>query len=163
MCWWNSFKNHIASVDECRNLSALIFQQYNATAGTPLMSIEDDERTPIPHAINHDERCAFVAVIAAIVEEPPEEGFDACVELAEKIKEYKAPEEDIKDSSILARSIIHAVSNSAAKTIKNYTMSEDVGRHIIAFSAAVNAAIRAYNATGPEGLFTIKYLSDLFD
>jgi hypothetical protein len=161
MCWWTQFKLHIRSKDDCRNLSALIFQQYKTVAKETLISIIDIKKTPLPHTIPHDDRCLFVAIIAAIIDEQPSDGFGKCIEFAEMLKKYKADKKDIDESEILCASIIQALCIAASATIKKYSMSSDTENHIRNYSAAVNAAIRSYIDAGSVGSFGVKYLLSL--
>jgi hypothetical protein len=157
MCWWVPLGRYIKSKDDCRNLAALIFQQYRMVSGERLISYTDDKKTQLqlPHHILHDDRCAFVAVIAAIVNDEPTE-FKDCVIFAKKLKKHNVDKKDCEESEILYDSIIAAISKSA--DIKDEDLDVNIAKHIRIFTAVLNAAIHAYIKTGPTGSFHIKYL-----
>jgi hypothetical protein len=157
MCWWCGFKQHIKTEDDCRNLSALIFQQYRSAAGVPLLSIKSNgKKTQIPHSICHDERCSFVAIIASIIGEPPSTGFDESVKFAEKLKSHTVDKKDADESAVLSDSIISAV--CATANIATNKLDNDIANRIRVYAAVINSSMRAYITTGPEGSYGVQYL-----
>jgi hypothetical protein len=153
MCWWTEFHDRIKDVDDCRNLSAFIFQQYNGLIGEKLQSVINRNNVAIPHCINHHERGDFVAIIAAIVEEPPEmKEFTKSCEAAECLASYEPLYEDIRDSEIFAKII------SIAVTKEGKTLPDHIDSKLRLFAAAVTASMREYKTQGEKGMYSIEYL-----
>jgi len=157
MCWWVQYKSYIRSKDDCRNLSALIFQHYRYITKETLSSYTiDDEKTQLPHHIPHDERCLLVAVIASIVKEHPSEEFDECIAFAEKLKKHEVDKKDYNESEILYDSIVSLI--CSVGKIKIADLDVNIAKHMRIYAAVINVAIRAYIETGPTGSFGMQYL-----
>jgi hypothetical protein len=159
MCWWVQFSKFISSEDHCRNISALFFQQYKLTAKHALSSIKRKHKIPIPHTIDHDERCDFVAILAIIIDEPPEDGFEECFVMAEKLKHYVPNMADIEEAGIIAESVV--LSLTAKKDGKEYPIGKDLVIRVHMYIASIVAAIKLYLATGPTGSFGPQYLLEV--
>jgi hypothetical protein len=157
MCWWTQFGDRIKNVDDCRNLSAIIFQHYKGIIGTPLQSIVNRNNVKIPHFINHYDRRDFISIIAVIVGDDKEEKtFDTTREAVERLKKYEPLYSDIRDSEMLAKILSIYVTKDSENTLPDSICSM-----LQLFAAAVTASMRAYNKTGPDGLYSIKYLYEL--
>lgn len=160
MCWWKEYKLYIKNKDTCRNFVALIMRQYHITTGNKMTSVVSKEGTRDPHTIDHEERCGFAAIIAAIVGEPPNCGFDKCIEAAAALKKYKPCDESIKDGAMLTKLLVNAMAKD-----DECDLSDDIKMNMAIFSAAIIDSFKSYNKTGkagvPDGAYSLKYLYDL--
>ena len=159
MCWWRNFSKFICSEEHCRNKSAMFFQLYKLISNHMLLSIKSKTKVPIPHTIDHDERCDFVAILAIIIGEPPEEKFENCFLMADALKYYVADKADLDDGNIIAKSI--CISLMVKKEGKEYTIDKDIVTRIHVYEAAVVASIKLYLEQGPIGSFGPQYLLEV--
>jgi hypothetical protein len=165
MCWWTGYKIHITGPETCRNIVAIIFNQYGISAGEKMQSIKSEEKEPLPHTISHDERCEFAAIVAAIVGEPPDKGFDQCIKAAEELKKYKPSKKTMDMAVPLAKLIEEAVSAAPKKEKEGYELDEKIKIHLLAYASAIIDSFEAYKKTGngnaPVGSYSLKYLYSL--
>lgn len=161
MCWWQSYKNRINGPDACRNLVVLVFKQFEATTGNKLQSITSKKNIKMPNTINHDERCNFAAIIASIIGEAPEKGFEICIEAALKLKKYNPDDQAMREGQMLTKFLIDALTQSE----KEGDLEDSVKLHLSVFAAAVINSFKIYNQSGksgsPDGPYVLKYLYDL--